>query len=414
MPVQRVKPKLRFKEFNDSWRNVLLEDVAIRGSGHTPSKNYPEYYNGGIKWISLADSKKLDNGYIETTEIEISQEGINNSSAVLHPKGTVLLSRDAGVGKSAIMRSEMAVSQHFIVWQPLPKKLANWFLYYQLQILKPEFERIAIGSTIKTIGLPYFKKLRITIPEFNEQQKIASFLSAVDEKIRQLTRKKELLEQYKKGVMQQLFSGKVRFKDENGKPFPKWEGKRLIDFNDLVQGDGDWILSENIGVNEKHLIIQLGNIGFGAFINKEMKTLSEENFIEVKGTPIRKGDLLLNRMVDDDKINVCLFDYVGDYVTSVDVCWIRSASGIVNQFLMYLLLVRSNQKALLSLSSGSGRVRISKKNLFERFTFKLPCLAEQQKIASFLSAIDSKIEILSKQIEQIQTFKKGLLQQMFV
>lgn len=118
-------------------------------------------------------------------------------------------------------------------------------------------------------------------------------------------------------------------------------------------------------------------------------------------------------MVDND-LNVCLFPYSGDYITSVDVCWIRSGDEFDNAFITYLIQTRKSQKKLLSLSSGSGRVRISKKNLFERFIFHLPCLEEKEKIANCLSSIDSKIETLTSQITKTQTFKKGLLQQMFV
>ena len=202
-----TQPKLRFPEFRGKgeWEAQKIEALAKRCSGHTPNKKKPSYYNGGIKWVSLADSNKLDNGYIYATKIEISTEGLKNSSAVLHPSGTVIVSRDAGVGKSAILHSEMAVSQHFIAWVCNETKLSNWFLYYILQILKPVFENIAVGSTIKTIGLPYFKELCISIPSLTEQQKIADCLSSLDTLITAQTQKIDALKFHKKGLMQQLF-----------------------------------------------------------------------------------------------------------------------------------------------------------------------------------------------------------------
>ena len=200
-------PKLRFKEFKKDgpWERKQLEGLAKRGSGHTPNKQMPSYYDGGIKWVSLADSNKLDNRYIYDTKIHISKEGIENSSAVLHPAGAVILSRDAGVGKSAVLYSEMAVSQHFIVWTCNKSKLFNWYLYYVLQLLKPAFESIAVGSTIKTIGLPYFKELAIPVPSIKEQQKIASCLSSLDELITEQAEKIEQLKKHKMGLMQGLF-----------------------------------------------------------------------------------------------------------------------------------------------------------------------------------------------------------------
>ena len=200
-------PRLRFPEFQNAgaWEEEKLDDLARQGTGHTPKKAIAEYYNGGIKWVSLADSKRLDNGLISETEIEISEEGINNSSAVLHPAGSVILSRDAGVGKSAIISCSMAVSQHFIVWTCEPTVLSNWFLYYQLQLLKPLFERIATGSTIKTIGLPFFNAMRVTVPRPAEQHRIADCLSMLEARLAAQVQKLNALKTHKQGLLQQLF-----------------------------------------------------------------------------------------------------------------------------------------------------------------------------------------------------------------
>ena len=200
-------PRLRFPDFQNTgaWEEEKLDDLARRGTGHTPKKAIAEYYNGGIKWVSLADSKRLDNGLISETEIEISEEGINNSSAVLHPAGSVILSRDAGVGKSAIISCSMAVSQHFIVWTCEPTVLSNWFLYYRLQLLKPLFERIATGSTIKTIGLPFFNAMRVTVPRLAEQHRIADCLSMLDARLAAQVQKLNALKTHKQGLLQQLF-----------------------------------------------------------------------------------------------------------------------------------------------------------------------------------------------------------------
>ena len=192
-----------------SWEVCLLDDLTKRGSGHTPAKKNPSYWNGGIKWVSLADSSRLDNRFIFETSIEISEEGLANSSAVLHSKGTVILSRDAGVGKSAVLAEEMAVSQHFMAWD-CKNEVDNWFLYYWMQESKPLFEIIAIGSTIKTIGLDYFKKLKIACPSLKEQKLIASKLLSVDECIDKLKSKLIKNQSLKKSLMQDLLTGKVR------------------------------------------------------------------------------------------------------------------------------------------------------------------------------------------------------------
>jgi type I restriction enzyme S subunit len=194
------------------WQYELLDKLAIRGSGHTPSKSHPEYWNGGIKWISLADSYRLDRLHISETDFEISQAGINNSSATIHPAGTVVLSRDAGVGKSAVMTEPMAVSQHFMCWR-CDQNIDNYFLYYWLQNNKRLFENIAMGSTILTIGLSYFKKLRIACPiNIGEQKIIAEKIKAVDFRLQTLGKELNKKKDQKNGLMHDLLTGKVAVK----------------------------------------------------------------------------------------------------------------------------------------------------------------------------------------------------------
>ena len=191
------------------WTVQLLDDVSVRGSGHTPNKDIAAYWNGGIKWVSLADSARLDKIYITETDKEISDLGIVNSSAVKHRTGTVILSRDAGVGKSAILAQEMAVSQHFIAWA-CGETLDNYYLYYWLQFMKPRFEAIAMGSTIKTIGLPFFRRLVIPLPRIDQQKTAAAQLLAADADIvrHQVELSKQRL--LKQGLMDDLLTGRAR------------------------------------------------------------------------------------------------------------------------------------------------------------------------------------------------------------
>lgn len=200
--------KTELGDLPEEWDVVELDKIARRGSGHTPSKKNSSYYNGGIKWISLADTNKLDRGLIHDTKYKISDSGIKNSSAVLHTEGSVVLSRDAGVGKSAVLAEDMAVSQHFMVWT-CGDLLQNWFLYYYLQYKKPEFERIAAGSTIKTIGLQYFQSMSIPLPAIEEQHEIFSTMQAIDQKIAVNIQLKNKQLKLKAGIVRELFAGKL-------------------------------------------------------------------------------------------------------------------------------------------------------------------------------------------------------------
>ncbi len=196
----------------NGWKTELLDDIALRGSGHTPNRNQPAFWNGGIKWLSLADSWRLDRLYVSDTDKEISGLGIANSSAVLHPPGIVVLSRDAGIGKSAITTCSMAVSQHFMCWRCGPK-LDNHFLYYWLQDHKREFENIATGTTIPTIGLRYFKRYRINVPDdIDEQKLIGEVLLSLDKTIFAEENQLAKLRAQKQGLMQDLLTGRVAVK----------------------------------------------------------------------------------------------------------------------------------------------------------------------------------------------------------
>lgn len=212
-PPQSEAPQL-YKEsplgwIPSEWEALRLDMVAARGSGHTPSKDVSSYWNGGVKWVSLADSHRLDQIYIHETDKEISELGIANSSAVLHPEGTVILSRDAGIGKSAILGCDMAVSQHFMAWR-CGEKLNNIFLYFYLQREKPKFEAIAIGSTIKTIGLPFFKSYEVAVPPRREQDQAAAILMETEQNLAAHDAELEKLRQQKIGLMDDLLTGRVR------------------------------------------------------------------------------------------------------------------------------------------------------------------------------------------------------------
>lgn len=191
------------------WNVRRLDDVSSRATGHTPNKTIPEYWNGGRKWVSLSDSDRLDALRINETSKEISDLGIENSSARLLPPGTVILLRDASVGKVAVLGSEMAVSQHFVAWI-CNGEINNHFLYYWLLSERRLFQRMAVGTTIVTIGMPFFAKLEVPVPPIREQEKIAEILSASDETIQNIGELIKAKQRQKRVIMLQLLTGEKR------------------------------------------------------------------------------------------------------------------------------------------------------------------------------------------------------------
>jgi len=369
------------------WKYDLLDKFAVRCSGHTPSQSFPEYWDGGIKWISLADSNRLDKGYIFNTSKEISEEGVKNSSAVLLPAETVVLSRDAGIGKSAVMYEPMAVSQHFIAWKcDNSHKINSWFLYNWLQLNKTEFERQAVGSTIKTIGLPYFKKLKIALPPYQEQEKIAQILSTWDQAISSTEKLLENSQQQKKALMQQLLTCKKRLLDENGVTFSEeWQLGHLVDIAKISKGKA---------LSSKDL--EIGNYPVIAGGKTSPYTHSEythENVITVSASGAYAG-------------------YVAFYPYKI---WASDCSVVSNKIgsdvnFIYHLLV-SMQTIIYSLQSGGAQPHIYPKDI-EGLKILIPPLVEQKKIASVISLADQEIRTLQKKLDCLKQEKKALMQQL--
>jgi len=378
----------------NGWKYDLLDTFTKRGSGHTPNKKHSEYWNGGIKWVSLSDSSELDKGYIFETDKNISDIGIKNSSAVLHPQGTVILSRDAGVGKSAVIAEPMAVSQHFIAWCCDNKEVLNsWFLYNWLQVMKPEFERQAVGSTIKTIGLAYFKKLKIAVPPYPEQQKIAKILTTWDKAITITEQLISNSQQQKKALMQQLLTGK----------------KRLAGFS------GEW---------EEKALSALANISMGSSPKSEHYNNQKNGLPLIQGNADIKNRLSAPRVYTSEITKECFVDDillsvrapVGEVSRSIHhacigrgVAAIKAKEGTSQDFLYQWLQYFEPKWARFSQGSTFEAVN---SNDIRTLHIDVPLKEEQQKIASILINADKEIDHLKQQLSDLKQEKKALMQQL--
>lgn len=263
------------------------------------------------------------------------------------------------------------------------------------------------------ISYSYFSDILISYPSISEQQKIASFLTSVDEKLQALKKKKALFEQYKKGVMQKLFSQELRFKDENGKDFTDWEEKKLGEVIQIQSSkrvlQEDWI-DKGIPFYRTREIINLSN-------GVDFKTpvfITEELFESIKikyGIP-RYGDILVTGVGTIGEtyiVKKCDKFYFKDG----NVLWFKLNEKINSIFLSQSF--KTNYiKRQLSDNASITTVATFTIDGARKTIIKLPTITEQTKIANFLSAIDSKINHIHQQIEKTEVWKKGLLQKMFV
>ncbi len=228
------------------------------------------------------------------------------------------------------------------------------------------------------------------VPSDLEQQKIATFLTSVDERLTLLAQQKEKLELYKKGVMQQIFSQKLRFKDENENEYPDWEEKKLGEILDYEQPTKYLVSDTEYDNKYSTPVVTAGKTFILGYTNEKENIFPKENL------PV---------IIFDDFTTASQFVNFPFKAKSSAMKILHAKEG---QNIKFIFEVMQNIKFEVG---GHGRHWISK---FANLYVDLPCLEEQQKIASFLSAIDVQIEGVSKKIEQTKLFKKGLLQQMFV
>ena len=191
------------------WDLVTLTKVAKLESGHTPSRDKAEYWGGEIPWLSLADTDALDALEVEKTSECVTQKGIDNSSARILQKETVVFSRTATVGKATRMKRPMATSQDFANWICGPKLLPA-YLVQVFRHMGREWERLQEGSTHQTIYMPVFKKIQILLPLKGEQEKIAAMGEAFDMRTAKELDTLGMLVCSRNALAQELLSGRLR------------------------------------------------------------------------------------------------------------------------------------------------------------------------------------------------------------
>ena len=294
--------------------------------------------------------------------------------------------------------------------------LINGFIvqYSNRQEYRKLMQKIMVGSTQVHIRTKDFFRILLTVPKLPEQQKIASFLSAVDEKLQQLTKKKELLSAYKKGVMQQIFSQELRFKDEFGNSYPDWEEKKLGEVGETFNGlTGKTKVDFGIGKpfiqymqifnSAKIDTSKFGYVDISEGEKQKTAKYGDVFFTTSSETPLEIGYAsVLTEEIEEVYLNSFCFGYRPNSLTE-----------LYPDFSSYLFRSEFLRKQIVKLAQGSTRYNMSKVQLM-KVLIQLPSFDEQQKIANFLSLIDKKIELISSQIENTKAFKKGLLQQMFV
>ena len=416
-----ASPKLRFKEFDGDWNSIAIgKFLKIKSGLGFKAEEYSTEQEirllqienvgyGAVKWTH--NVKFVPTNYLDVHKDLVLKEGdlvlaLNRPVTNDQLKIAKLTQEDSPsilyqrVGKLDFLKED--IDKEFI-FQIFKKDVKNYVL------------NSSIGSDQPFISTTDLYKHKLCIPLKEEQTKIASFLSAVDEKINQLTQKHELLSQYKQGMMQKLFSQQLRFKADDGSEFGEWEEVRLGNLVDLTSGfafKSDFFSEDGNKLITPKNFTTTGKANFTDTNTKWTTEISDKKYI------CRPNDLLvlLTDLTQSCELlgkPILLSQDDGNVLLNQRIVKIIPNRKLEKPFLLYLLLTDDFHELIVSTASGTT-VKHSSNKVLQNFHFYLPCLEEQTKIANFLSAIDQKIEVVAQQIEQAKTWKKGLLQQMFV
>ena len=393
-------PKLRFSEFIEPWKNVALGEIATfsKGKGISKSDIDPDGQTYCVRYGELYTS------YDTIIDEPLSRTSVDPESLVLSEGGEVIVPASGETAEdiataAVVIRPGVALGGDLNIIQSHSD--GGFLASYLSGKKRMTLASMAQGNSVVHLYPTQLSTLRIGLPTHSEQSKIAAFLESVDKKITQISKKKALLEDYKKGCMQQLLSQAIRFKDDNGKDFPNWEERQLGEIATTFSGGTP--LSSNRSYYEGHIpFIGSGDIA-STYVGQR---ISEEALAASSAKLVSAGDLL----------------YALYGATSGEVA-ISRISGAINQavlcirptenplFLFHWLRHSKEKITATYLQGGQGNLS---GNIVKSLRIPLPHPDEQRKIADFLTTLDTKIHLISEELELAQTFKKGLLQQMFV
>ena len=200
-------PKIRFKGFTEPWEQRKLGELAEIVGGGTPSTSVNSYWEGDIDWYAPAEIGEQI--YLESSQLKITEEGLNKSSAKILPIGTVLFTSRAGIGKTAILQKEGCTNQGFQSIVPNKEKLDSYFIFTRSEELKRYGETVGAGSTFVEVSGKQMANMELMMPKtMPEQQQIGEFFANLDHLITLHQRKCDTLKELKKYMLQNMFPKK--------------------------------------------------------------------------------------------------------------------------------------------------------------------------------------------------------------
>ncbi len=404
-------PRLRFGCFNQPWEEKVIADIAdVKGGKRLPKGHSLLSEDNGYPYITVSD---MENGTVKLENIKyvpknvinlIKRYTITTEDIYISVAGTLGLIgkippslNHANLTENADKLTNIKVNRDFLLH------------YLSAGSINRLIEKTSTNSAQPKLALYAISEMTFFEPTISEQTKIANFLTSVDEKITLLNKQYDLLCQYKKGMMQKIFSQKLRFKDDNGRPFHKWSNLQLKDVAIRVtrknKENNNTILTSS---GKDGLVDQM------TYFNKQIASKNVTGYFLIK-----KGEFAYNKSYSQGypmgAIKM-LSNYEKGVVSTLYICFKLNDEQSCDFYQHYFesgLQNRAIEKVAQEGARNHGLLNIGVNDFFD-IELQVPGLAEQNKIAHFLSAIDDKITTKKTELDKLKTWKQGLLQQMFV
>lgn len=394
----------------DGWTLTNISAVAELTAGGTPSTKKKEYWGGDVFWMSSGEVHKKN---IYSVSGRITKEGLANSSAKKIPINSILIAL-AGQGKTrgivAVNKIELTTNQSIAAIMPKADLIYYLYLFYNLESRYSELRKLSTGDGGRGgLNLSLLKSIRIILPTYEEQQKIAQILSTWDKAIEKLEALIAAKQKRKKALMQQLLTGKKRFAGFEG----EWTEVRLGDVGAISSAGIDKKIVS--GEPEVRLLNFLDVFRRNFIFNHELNHKVTSPKAKISKCDVRKGDIFFtpsSETRDELAIPAVAVEDMPGVVYSYHVVRFRLHKNWDLKFRSYIFQSEHFCRQAYRLGDGSGQRYVISQDNFRKMTVKIPSYPEQEKIGSILSSAEKEIETHENQLSALKQQKKGLMQQL--
>lgn len=405
---QQLIPKLRFSGFIGEWEIKKLGDLAKIFDG---THQTPNYVKSGVPFYSV--EQVTSNNFTDTKFIaeEVYDHEIKR---IVIERGDIIMTRIGDIG--TVKYVDWDVKASFYVSLALIKKSGQYSSKFLAQYIKTSnFQHELWNRTIHVafpikINLGEIDNCIVRIPRQDEQEKIAGFLTLVDERITMIDKRVKLLKQYKKSIMQKVFSQQIRFKDETGKDYPAWQH---ITLDDVLTFARNGLSIEQNTRNLGRKVTRIETISTGSV--NPMKTGYIDTDLDISEYKLKVGDLLFSNINSPSQIGRTVYvDREYDIYHGMNLLCLRVDNENSPLYVYYLLTSHKYKQYFEAICNKAVNQASINQTDLKKTKIVMPSKEEQCKVADFLASLDDKIKLTEEQLVQAKTFKKSLLQRMFV